>query len=445
MPFQNLSSRLQGVLHRLRGKGRLNEKDVDESLREIRLALLEADVNFKVVRDFIAQIRERAVGHEVLGSLTPGQQVIRIVNEELTELMGGTQAKLSLASQPPTVVMIVGLQGSGKTTTAAKLANLFRGRGHRPLLVAADVYRPAAIKQLKVLGEQIEVPVFSMGEANPVDIAKGALSHARNNNNDLILIDTAGRLHIDQGLMSELVQIKETAQVHEILLVVDAMTGQDAVNVAQTFNQELDLGGLVLTKLDGDARGGAALSVKAVTGKPIKFVGVSEKIDGIESFHPDRMASRILGMGDMLTLIEKAVAAVDEEKAEKMAAKLQEAEFTLEDFQDQLEQMKQMGPLDQIMNLLPGIGNIKHLKGLEVDDSHLKKIEAIIASMTPEERRRPQIIKGSRRRRIALGSGTRVQDVNRLLKQYNQTRQMLKQFMGPQKRQKKKGMFPFFQ
>lgn len=449
MAFQNLSSRLQETLRKLRGRGRLSEKDVDEILREIRLALLEADVNYKVVRDFIAHVKTRATGHEVLTSLTPGQQVIRIVNEELTQLMGGTQAKLTMSPKPPTVIMMVGLQGAGKTTTGGKLARMLKAQGHRPLLVACDIYRPAAIKQLQVVGEQIEIPVFSMGEQNPVDIAKAAYTHAQGHNNDVVLIDTAGRLHVDAELMQELVNIKVAVNPSEILLVVDAMTGQDAVNVAQSFNEQLDLGGVILTKLDGDARGGAALSVKAVTGKPIKYVGVSEKMDGLEPFHPDRMASRILGMGDMLTLIEKAVSAVDQEKAEKMAAKLKEAEFTLEDFQDQLSQMKQMGPIDQLIGMIPGMGNLKQLKGLEVDDSHLKKIEAIIQSMTPEERRKPEIIGGSRRKRIAQGSGTRVQDVNRLLKQFSQTKQMLKQFSGNPKGnpkgRKKKGVFSLFQ
>jgi signal recognition particle subunit SRP54 len=447
MAFQNLSSRLQETMRKLRGKGRLSEKDVDGILREIRLALLEADVNYKVVKDFIAHVKERATGHEVLSSLTPGQQVVRIVNEELTQLMGGSQAKLNLSSKPPSVVMMVGLQGAGKTTTGGKLARMLKAQGHRPLLVACDIYRPAAIKQLQVLGEQIEIPVFSMGEQNPVDISKAAYAHAQRHNNDVVLIDTAGRLHVDAELMEELVQIKEAVDPADILLVVDAMTGQDAVNVAQSFNEQLELGGVVLTKLDGDARGGAALSVKAVTGKPIKYVGISEKMDGLEPFHPDRMASRILGMGDMLTLIEKAVSAVDEEKAEKIAAKLREAEFTLEDFQDQLSQMKSMGPIDQLIGMIPGM-NARQLQGLEVDDSHLKKIEAIIQSMTPEERRRPEIIGGSRRKRIAQGSGTRVQDVNRLLKQFSQTKQMLKQLSGSQgspRGRRKKGMFSLFQ
>ncbi|HHW71594.1 MAG TPA: signal recognition particle protein [Firmicutes bacterium] len=445
MAFQNLSSRLQDTLRKLRGKGRLSEKDVDQALREIRLALLEADVNYKVVRDFIGQVKERATGHEVLSSLTPAQQVIRIVNEELTKLMGGSQARLTLSSQPPSVIMMVGLQGSGKTTTAGKLARLLKSQGHRPLLTACDIYRPAAIKQLQVLGEQLGIPVFTMGEQNPVDIAKAALGHARKFANDVVILDTAGRLHVDEELMQELVEIKAAVNPAEILLVVDAMTGQDAVNVAQTFNERLDVGGVVLTKLDGDARGGAALSVKAVTGKPIKFIGVSEKMDGLEPFHPDRMASRILGMGDLLTLIEKAAQAVDQEKAEQMAAKLKEAEFTLEDFLDQIGQMKDMGPIDQLIGMIPGLGGAKQLQGLEVDETHLKKIEAIIKSMTPEERRKPEIIDGSRRRRIARGSGTKVQDVNRLLKQFSQTRQMLKQFSGSGKGRKKRGLFSLFQ
>ncbi len=445
MAFDNLAARLQETMKKLRGKGRLSEKDVDEALREVRLALLEADVNYKVVRDFVKRVKERAVGDEVLSSLTPGQQVIKIVNDELTTLMGGTVAKLQLASRPPSIIMMVGLQGAGKTTTAAKLARLLKGQGHRPLLVAADIYRPAAIKQLMVLGEQIEVPVFSMGEQNPVDIAKAAVSHAGAHSNDVIIIDTAGRLHVDEALMEELVQIREAVSPHEILLVVDSMTGQDAVNVAETFNSRLDIGGVVLTKLDGDARGGAALSVKAVTGKPIKFAGVSEKMDGLEPFHPDRMASRILGMGDVLTLIEKAVSTVDEEKAKQLAHKLKEAEFTLEDFLEQLEQLKRMGPLDQILGMLPGMGGMKQLKNLDVDESHLKRIEAIINSMTPEERRNPQIIGGSRRRRIAQGSGTRVQEVNRLLKQFEQTRQLMKQLTGGEKsRRKSKGLFSLF-
>lgn len=428
MPFGNLSDRLQETMKKLRGRGKLTEKDVTAALREVRLALLEADVNYKVVKDFIARVKERAVGSDVLDHLNPAQQVIKVVNEELTNLMGGSQAKISFASRPPTVVMMVGLQGAGKTTAAAKLGKMLKSQGHRPLLAAADIYRPAAIKQLQVLGEQTEVPVFSLGQEDPVRIAREALEHADNHGNDVVLLDTAGRLHIDETLMDELVNVKAAAQPHEILLVVDAMTGQDAVNVAESFNEQLGIDGVVVTKLDGDARGGAALSVKAVTGKPIKYVGTSEKMDGLEAFHPDRMANRILGMGDMLSFIEKAESTVDKEKAQEMAAKMQRAEFTLEDFKEQLQQVKNMGPLDQLMGLIPTMG--KQLQGMEVDESQLRRVEAIIDSMTPEERRSPAIIGGSRRKRIARGAGVRVQDVNRLLKQFNQTKQMMKQFSG---------------
>lgn len=438
MPFGNLTERLQATMKKLKGRGKLTEKDVDVALREVRLALLEADVNYRVVKDFIGRVKERAIGQEVLNSLSPAQQVIKIVNEELTNLMGGSQATISIASKPPTVIMMVGLQGAGKTTTAAKLARLLKSQGHRPLLVAADIYRPAAIKQLMVVGEQVDVPVFSMGEENPVEIAAAAVGHANKQGNDVILFDTAGRLHIDEALMDELCQIKNTVPPHEVLLVVDAMTGQDAVNVAESFDTQLGIDGVVLTKLDGDARGGAALSVRAVTGKPIKYAGISEKLDGLEPFHPDRMASRILGMGDVLSLIEKAEASMDEDKAKEMAERLKKAEFTLEDFMDQLEQVKKMGPLDQLLGMMPGMGNLKQLQGMEVDESHLQKIEAIISSMTREERQRPQIIGGSRRKRIARGSGTRVQDVNRLLKQFDQTKQMMKQFAGAEKKSKGK-------
>ncbi|NLY11525.1 MAG: signal recognition particle protein [Firmicutes bacterium] len=447
MPFGNLASRLQETFKKLSGRGKLSEKDVTAALREVRLALLEADVNYKVVKTFTDKVKERAVGHEVLSSLSPAQQVIKIVNEELTELMGGTLSKITLASKPPTVIMMVGLQGAGKTTTSGKLALLFKKQGHRPLLVAADIYRPAAIKQLEVLGEQVGIPVFSMGDTHsPVDIANAAISHANSHGNDIVILDTAGRLHIDEDLMEELVQIKEKTKPHEILLVVDAMTGQDAVNVAEAFNEQLGIDGVVLTKLDGDARGGAALSIKTVTNTPIKFAGISEKLDGLEPFHPDRMARRILGMGDILSLIEKAEASMDEKKAKELAEKIKRAEFTLEDFKDQLQQIKNMGPLDQLIGMLPGMGQLKNLKGgLAVDDSHLKSIEAIINSMTVEERQNPSIIGGSRRRRIAQGSGTRVQDVNRLLKQFEQMRQMMKQVSGMGKGKKKgRNMLPFF-
>lgn len=441
MAFATLTERLQATLQKLRGRGKLREEDVTAALREVRLALLEADVNYKVVKDFIAKIKDRTVGSEVLDHLNPAQQVIKIVNEELTQLMGGSQAKITLASKPPTVLMLVGLQGAGKTTAAAKLARLLKAKGHRPLLGAADIYRPAAIKQLQVLGEQIEVPVFSLGQENPVRIASEAVKHCEKHGSDVLILDTAGRLHIDEALMTELVQVKAAVNPHEILLVVDAMTGQDAVNVAQSFDQQLGIQGIILTKLDGDARGGAALSVKAVTGKPIKFAGTSEKMDGLEAFHPDRMASRILGMGDMLSLIEKAEATMNKEKAEELAARLQRAEFTLDDFKEQLQQVKNMGPLDQLMGMIPGAN--KQLKNLEVDESQLRRVEAIIDSMTPQERRAPQIIGGSRRKRIARGSGVRVQDVNRLLKQFDQTRQMMKQLTGSEKK-KKRGKFSLF-
>lgn len=429
MIFESLSERLQQTLRKLRSKGKLTEKDVDEILREVRIALLEADVNFKVVRQFVQSVKEKAIGQEVLESLTPGQQVVKIVHTELTQLMGGTQSKIDLASKPPTIVMLVGLQGAGKTTACAKLANSLKRQGHSPLLVAGDVYRPAAIDQLKVLGDTISVPVFSMGtDQSPVAIAKGAVAHAESRGRDVVLIDTAGRLHIDDDLMKELENIKAAVSPHEILLVADAMTGQDAVNVAKTFNDRLGVTGVILTKLDGDARGGAALSIRSVTGCPIKYAGMGEKLDALEPFHPERMASRILGMGDVLTLIEKAEAVMDREKARKMEEKLRRAEFTLEDFMDQLSQMRKMGPIEQLLSMVPGLSSNKALKGLTVDEKQLGKIEAIVNSMTKQERLRPEIINGSRRRRIANGSGTTVQDVNALLKQFSQTRKLLKQF-----------------
>lgn len=445
MPFGNLASRLQETMKKLRNRGKLNEKDVEAALREVRLALLEADVNFKVVKDFVGRVKERAIGHEVLSSLSPAQQVIKIVNEELTNLMGGTESKINISSKPPTVIMMVGLQGAGKTTTTGKLAKLFQNKGHRPLLVAADVYRPAAIKQLIVVGESINVPVFDMGEDDPIKIAKSGVAHATEHGNDIVIIDTAGRLHIDEELMNELSEIKQITKPHEILLIVDSMTGQEAVNVAKSFDDLLGVDGVVLTKLDGDARGGAALSIKAVTGKPIKFASMSEKMDGLEIFHPDRMASRILGMGDVLSLIEKAEATYDEQKARELTEKMRNDEFNLEDFKEQLAQVKQMGPLDQILGMMPGMGKMKQLQNMEVDENHLKRIEAIIDSMTAEERRNPSIIGGSRRKRIAQGSGNRVQDVNRLLKQFNQTKQLMKQFSGMEKKVKKgKGKFNLF-
>ena len=446
MAFESLGEKLQGIFKKIKSKGKISEKDLKDALREVRMALLEADVNYKVVKEFINKINEQAVGKEVLESLTPGQQIIKIVNDELTQLMGGTQSKLNIASKPPTIIMMVGLQGSGKTTTTGKLARLLKKQGRRPLLVACDIYRPAAIKQLQVLGEQVEVPVFSLGDkAKPVDIAKGAINHGTLHGNDIILIDTAGRLHIDEALMDELSEIKEKINPTEILLVVDSMTGQDAVNVAEKFNELLDITGVVLTKLDGDTRGGAALSVKAVTGKPIKFAGMGEKLDALEPFHPERMASRILGMGDVLTLVEKAQETFDAKKAKEMQEKLKKAEFTLEDFLSQMEQMKSMGPLDQMVDMIPGMNKAK-LKGMEFDEKEFVKAQAIIQSMTKEERKNPNIINGSRRKRIARGSGTSVVDVNRLIKQFEQAQKMMKQLSGMVTGKGKKGKikFPFF-
>lgn len=444
--FQGLADRLQQTFSKLKKKGKLTEADVKEALREVRLALLEADVNFKIVKQFVDKLKERAIGQEVLSSLTPGQHVIKLVNEELTELMGKTQSKLVVSSSPPTVVMMVGLQGAGKTTTTAKLANLLRKQNRRPLLVACDIYRPAAIKQLQVLGDQLNIPVFSMGDKHdPVNIAKAAMEHARHHGNDYVLIDTAGRLHIDETLMQELQSVRDNVSPDEILLVVDSMTGQDAVNVAESFNQQLELTGVVLTKLDGDTRGGAALSVKAVTGCPIKFVGMGEKLDALEPFHPDRMASRILGMGDVLSLIEKAQANVDEDKARELEKKMRTAEFSFEDFLDQMEQVRNMGPLDQMLGMLPGANKIKGLQNVQLDEKQLLHVEAIIKSMTKEEKQRPEMINSSRRKRIALGSGTQVQDVNRLLKQFNDMKKMMKQFTTQGKgKGKKKFKLPFF-
>ncbi|MGZ4122777.1 MAG: signal recognition particle protein [Tumebacillaceae bacterium] len=441
MAFESLSNRLQDAFNRLRGKGKLTESDVKEAMREVRLALLEADVNFKVVKDFVEKVRERSIGQDVLQSLTPGQHVIKIVNEELTELMGGAQSKLAVSPKPPTVLMMVGLQGAGKTTHAGKLARLLQKDNKKPLLVAADIYRPAAIKQLQVLGEQLNVPVFSLGDqVSPVEIATKALEHAKAYGHDYVLVDTAGRLHIDEALMDELKQVKEAVTPNEILLVVDAMTGQVAVDVAQTFNEQLDVTGVILTKLDGDTRGGAALSIRAVTGKPIKYVGMGEKIDAIEPFHPDRMASRILGMGDVLTLIEKAQATVDKDKAMEMERKMRNADFTLDDFLDQLQQVKQLGPLDQILGMIPGMNKVKGMQNLSVDDKQIGRVEAIIRSMTLKERMEPKVIDSSRRKRIAKGSGTTVQEVNRLLKQFEDMQKMMKQFSGMAKKMKgKKG------
>ena len=448
MAFEGLSDRLQEVFKKLRGKGKISEEDVKIAMREVRLALLEADVNYKVVKSFVATISERAVGQEVIQSVTPGQQIVKIVYDEMTKLMGGSETKLNMSSKPPTVFMAVGLQGAGKTTTVAKLAKNLVKQGRRPLLVAADVYRPAAIKQLQVLGEQVGVPVFSMGQANPVNIAKASLEYAYSNNRDIVIIDTAGRLHINEELMDELIQIQKAVEPHETLLVVDSMTGQDAVNVAEAFHAQLGITGLILTKLDGDTRGGAALSVKAVTGRPIKLVGMGEKLDALEIFYPDRMASRILGMGDILSLVEKAQENFDETKAREMEMKIRKQEFTLEDFMEQMQQVKKMGPLQDLLGMIPGMG--KQLKGMEtqIDEKQLSNVEAIIQSMTPEERRNPALLNGSRKKRIALGCGAKVQDVNRLLKQFDESRKLMKQFtdMGG-KKGKRGGMagmkFPF--
>jgi signal recognition particle subunit SRP54 len=432
--FENLSNKLQDTFKKLRGMGKLTEKNIEDSLREVRLALLEADVSFKVVKDFIARVKERAVGQEVLSSLTPGQQVIKIVYDELNKLMGETEVPMKMASQPPTVIMLVGLQGAGKTSTAGKLGNLLRKQGRRPLLVAADIYRPAAIKQLQVLGKQLDIPVFSLEGASPVNIAAQALEHAISYQRDLVIIDTAGRLHINQELMEELQQIKAKVNPVETLLVVDAMTGQDAVNVASSFQETVGVTGVILTKLDSDTRGGAALSVRAVTQCPIKFVALGEKLDNLEVFHPSRMASRILGMGDVLTLIEKAEANVDTKKAKNLYDKIRKAEFDLEDFLGQMREMRKLGPLDQILGMLPGQFT-KQLKGVQVDEREMARVEAIIQSMTPQERANPNLINGSRRKRIAAGSGTNVQAVNRLLQQFEQTRKMMRQFadMGGKK------------
>ena len=445
MAFDSLSDRLQSVFQKLRGRGKLSETDVNEALREVRLALLEADVNFKVVKDFVNRVKEKAVGDEVLASLTPVQHVIKIVHDELTELMGGTQSKLMVASKPPTVIMLVGLQGAGKTTTAGKLGALLKKQNKRPLMVAGDIYRPAAIQQLQVLGQQLDIPVFTLGDqVSPVDIAQGAIAEAVRTGRDTVIIDTAGRLHINEVLMDELKAVKATVKPHEILLVVDAMTGQDAVAVAEAFHNELGIDGLIVTKLDGDARGGAALSVKAVTGRPIKFVGMGEKLDALEPFYPDRMASRILGMGDMLTLIEKAQATFDAGKAEELERKLRKDEFTLEQFLEQLQQIKKLGSLESILGMLPGMGQLKKLQDVKIDEKEMAHVEAIIQSMTKEERRNPSVLNGSRRKRIALGSGTRVQDVNRLLKQFEESRKMMKKMKDLQKLTKKGGFkLPF--
>ncbi len=442
--FQSLSDKLSAAFKHFRNKGKLTEADVKVGMREIKLALLEADVNFKVVREFVKQVTERAVGSEVLESLVPAQQIVKIVNEELTAIMGGSQAKLTISSAPPTVIMMCGLQGAGKTTHAAKLAAMYKKQGKRPLLVACDIYRPAAIKQLQILGEQTGIPVFTMGtDVSPVKIAEEGIKYAKDNFCDMVFIDTAGRLHIDEVLMEELRAIKEKVEPTEILLTIDAMIGQDSVNVAEHFNSLLDVTGVILTKLDGDTRGGAALSVRYVTGKPIKFIGVGEKIDAIEPFHPDRMASRILGMGDVLSLIEKAEAAFDDKKAAELEKKMREQTFTLDDYLDQFEQIKNMGSMEQLLGMMPGV-NASALKDAQVDEKALARTEAIIKSMTPKERAKPEILNSSRKRRIAAGSGTSVEEVNRLLKQFEQVKKLMKQFtsMGGRRRGKKM-KFPF--
>ena len=447
MIFEGLAEKLQNTLGKLKSKGKLSEKDVKDAMREVKLALLEADVNFKVVKQFVNKVKERAVGQEVMESLTPGQHVIKIVNEELTALMGDVQSKINFSPKPPTVIMLVGLQGAGKTTTAGKLGNYLKKQGKKPLLVACDVYRPAAIKQLKVVGGQLDIPVFEMGDkVSPVEIAKNGLAHGVDNGRDVVIIDTAGRLHIDEQLMDELVNIKSELRPHEILLVIDSMTGQDAVNVAESFNEALGIDGVILTKLDGDTRGGAALSVKAVTQKPVKFVGMGEKLNELEPFYPDRMASRILGMGDILGLIEKAQANIDEQKAKELEQRIRKQQFTFEDFLDQLEQVKKLGPLNKVLEMIPGMGSAKQLKDIDFDDKEIVKVQAIIQSMTRDERNNPEIINGSRRKRIAKGSGTSVQEVNRLLKQFEQTKKMMKKFADMEKSFKKGGnmKFPFF-
>lgn len=446
MAFESLSEKLNAAFKKLRGKGRLTQADIKEAMREVRMALLEADVSYKVVKDFTKTVTERASGAEVLEALSPAQMVIKIVNEELCRLMGSENQKLNFGSKSPAVVMLVGLQGAGKTTNGAKLAGYIRRQGKRPLLAACDIYRPAAIKQLETVGAQLNIPVFQMGQTNPVDIAKAAVEHAKRHGNDVVFLDTAGRLHIDEALMDELKNIRDAVEPSEILLVVDAMTGQDAVNAATAFDEALGVTGVMLSKLDGDARGGAALSIRAATGKPIKFIGVGEKLDQIEPFHPGRMASRILGMGDMLTLIEKAEAAFDQKKAEELEKKLRTNKFTLADFYDQLVQLKGMGSLEDIAGMMPGM-NMGALKGAAVDEKALSRTEAIIQSMTPYERENPAVLNHSRKRRIAAGSGVKVEDINRLLKQFDMMNQMIKQFSGPgaskkMKRMSKLGGFP---
>ena len=440
MAFEGLTEKLSGVFKKLRSKGRLTEADVKAAMREIRLALLEADVSFKVVKDFVQATTEKCVGADVLESLTPAQMIIKIVNQSLTELMGSDNQKIAISPKPPTIVMLVGLQGAGKTTNGAKLAGYMKKQGKHPLLVACDVYRPAAIRQLEIVGEKLDIPVFQMGQGNPVDIASAGVAHAEKHGLDMVFLDTAGRLHIDEALMQELQAIQATVHPTEVLLVVDAMTGQDAVNVAQTFNEQLNIDGVMLTKLDGDARGGAALSVKAVTGQPIKFAGIGEKLEDIEPFHPDRMASRILGMGDVLTLIEKAEAAFDQKKAAELEQKLRSSKFTLQDFYDQLVQLKSMGNLQDMLGMMPGMGN---LKNVEVDEKAMGRTEAIILSMTPYERENPNVLNHSRKRRIAAGAGVPVEEINKLLKQFETMQALVRQMSGPGAKKRMRGMAKF--
>ncbi|MBO3080747.1 signal recognition particle protein [Mammaliicoccus sciuri] len=447
MAFEGLSERLQATMQRIKGKGKVTEQDIKAMMREVRLALLEADVNFKVVKSFVNTVSERALGADVMQSLTPGQQVIKIVQDELTTLMGGENSKINMNSKPPTVVMMVGLQGAGKTTTAGKLALLMRKKyNKKPLLVACDIYRPAAIQQLQTVGKQIDIPVYTEGDqVSPRQITENALKYAREEHLDFVIIDTAGRLHIDEALMNELVDVKEVSKPDEIMLVVDSMTGQDAVNVAESFDNTLDVTGVTLTKLDGDTRGGAALSIRSVTEKPIKFIGMSEKLDGLELFHPERMASRILGMGDVLSLIEKAQQGVDEEKAKELEKKMRTSSFTFDDFLEQLEQVKGLGSLDDLMNMIPGANKMKGMKNANMDPKQIDNVQAIIRSMTLEERNNPDILNVSRKRRIAKGSGRSLQEVNRLIKQFGDMKKMMKQFTGSNKKGKKgkRGGNPF--
>ncbi|ULG75111.1 signal recognition particle protein [Macrococcus brunensis] len=443
MAFEGLSDRLQATMQKIRGKGKVTEADIKVMMREVRLALLEADVNFKVVKQFVATVSERALGSDVMTSLTPGQQVIKIVQDELTQLMGGENTQINMSKKPPTVVMMVGLQGAGKTTTAGKLALLMRKKfNKKPLLVACDIYRPAAIQQLQTVGKQIDIPVFTLGDqVKPEEITRQALAHAKEEHLDFVIIDTAGRLHIDEALMNELVDVKEVSKPDEIMLVVDAMTGQDAVNVAESFDQQLDVTGVTLTKLDGDTRGGAALSIRSVTQKPIKFVGMSEKMDGLEPFHPERMASRILGMGDVLSLIEKAQASVDETKAKELEQKMKTSSFTFDDFLEQLDQVRNLGPLDDLLKMIPGASKMKNVQSLNMNPKQIDHVEAIIRSMTAKERKDPSVINVSRKKRIAAGSGRSMAEVNRLIKQFDEMKKMMKQFSGMKKG--KKGRNPF--